>query len=61
MNVVERADVRMIELRDRARFSLEALPRFHVLGEMLGKNFDGDGSIEARVDGLVDLSHAAGA
>ena len=58
-DVVERADVRMIELRDRARFAVEPLAELRVGGEALGQDLDRDGAIEARVARLVDLAHAA--
>ena len=28
---------------------------------MGGKNFDGDGAIEARISGAIDFTHASGA
>ena len=52
-DIVERADVGMIQRRDSARFALES---FAELG--LG-NLDRDDAIEARVAGLVHLAHAA--
>ena len=48
-DVVDRADVRMVQRRDRARFLLEALPRFRVGGQRAGEHLDGDGAIEAGV------------
>ncbi len=60
-DVVERADVRMVELRDRAGFAVEPLAELRISGEGFGQDLDGDDAIEARVAGLVDLAHAAGA
>ncbi len=60
-NVVERADMRMIELRDRAGFAVEAVAELRISGQRLRENFDRDGAIEARVARLVDLTHAASA
>ena len=57
--VVEDADVRVVQARDRARFLLEALAQLGVLGQVLGKYFDGDGAVEAGVFRLVDFTHAA--
>ena len=57
-DVIERADVRMIEARDRSRFALEPLRNAdskHVRRE----NLDRDRAIEPRVARLVDLAHAA--
>ena len=36
-DVVQRADVRMIELRDRARFAVEALAELRIGGETSGR------------------------
>src|SRR5262249_54060958 len=60
-HVVERADVRVRELRDRLGFSLETLADLLALGEMLGQHLDRDRSLEPRVPSLVDLSHSASA
>jgi hypothetical protein len=59
-DVVECADVGMGELRDRARFTIEAFAELRIVGERLGKNLDGDCPIEAGVAGLVHLAHATG-
>ena len=54
-DVVQRANVRVIQLRDGSRFALEALAeRAQVL-------LDCDDAIQASVAGFVDLAHAAGA
>ena len=60
-DVVEGADVRMVELRDRPRLALEALAELRIGRERVGQDLDRDGAIEARVAGPVDLAHAAGA
>jgi hypothetical protein len=59
-NVVERTDVRVFQLREHARLALEALAQSGI-GDVRGQDLDGDGSIQARVPRLVDLTHAAGA
>ena len=60
-HVVERADVRMRELRDRLRLPLEALPdlgrRRHVRRQHLHRHRP----LQPRVPRLVDLPHPAGA
>ena len=58
-DVVERANMRMTQAGNGAGLSLEALPALGVVGEVLGKNLDGDEPAESRVLGFVDLSHAA--
>ena len=60
-DVVERADVRMVQARDRARLLLEALLELGVIGKMRRQHLDGDGAIEPCVPGFVDLAHTAGA
>ena len=60
-DVVERADVRMVQPRDRARLAVEALAQLRARGEMRGQDLDGDVAVETRVAGAIDLAHAAGA
>ena len=57
--VVERADVGMIQAGDGFCFAVEALAQFRAVGEMSGKNLDGDDAVEARIAGLVHLAHSA--
>ena len=59
-NVVQRADVRMGELRDRAGLTIEAFAELRIGRERLRKDFDRDRAIEPRVAGFVHLAHAAG-
>ena len=58
-HVVERADVRMRELRDRLRFPLEALASIRGRHRPFRQHLDRDGALEPRVPRLVDLSHPA--
>jgi hypothetical protein len=53
-DVVELADVRMIERRDESRFALESL------AERRTRHFDRHVAIEARIGRAVDVAHAAG-
>ena len=57
-DVVERADVRVRELRDRLRLALEALADFGGFREVLGQHLDRDRAVEARVARAIDLAHA---
>jgi len=52
-DVVELADIGMIQRGDGAGFPLEAL------AEILVRNLDGDGAIEARVARTIHLAHTA--
>ena len=59
-DVVEGADVRMVELGDGFGFALETGLELGAFGEVLGKDLDGNGAVEAGVRGFVDLAHATG-
>ena len=58
-DVVERADVRVRDLRDRLRLALEPLPQLRARREMLRQDLDRDRALEPRVSRLVDLPHPA--
>jgi hypothetical protein len=58
-DVVEGADVRVGQLRDRAGLAIEALAELRVGGERGGKHLDRDRAIEARVACFVDFAHPA--
>ena len=60
-DVVQRADVRVGELRDGARFQVEARAELRIGRQRLGQDFHRDEPIEPGVAGFVDLAHAAGA
>ena len=60
-DVVQRADVRMAQRRDRARLALEPLLHLGVVSPMRRQHLDGDRSRQPRVRGFVDFAHAAGA
>ena len=60
-DVVEGADVRVIEARDHLRFALEALVRVGVGVGLVGQELDRHLAAEARVFRFVDDAHAAGA
>ena len=58
-DVVQRADMRMVELRDHFRFTLEARSALRVCGERSGKNLDRYVAVKTRVTRAVDLPHPA--
>ena len=60
-DVVDAADVGMVQRGDRPGLALEACPRIGIAGDVARQDLDGDRAIEARVAGLVDLAHPAGA
>ena len=55
-DVVQDADVRMIEGGDRARLAVEALPELWIVSELWRQDFDCDGTIEAGIAGLVHFA-----
>jgi hypothetical protein len=59
-DVVERADVRVRELRNGSSLSVEPLAKVLVRGEVTVENLQSDDTIEPRIASAVDLAHAAG-
>ena len=59
-DVVQRADVRMIQACDGARLALKPFAQSdcYQLARGVRENLDGDGTVQASVAGLVDLAHA---
>ena len=45
-NVVESADVRVIQTGNCFGFALETFVQFSTIGKMRGQNFDGDNSVQ---------------
>ena len=60
-DIEERADVGMSQLRDGAGLAVEPFAQARVGGERFRQSLDGDGSPQARIQGLVDLAHSSGA
>ena len=58
-DVVDAADVRMVQRGDRTSFALETGPQFGIVGDLAGQDLDGDSAIEARIPCPIDLAHAA--
>ena len=58
-NVVERADVRVIQRSHRPRLTLEAPPRLRFMRHMFRQHLDGYVSTEARIVGTVHHAHAS--
>ena len=57
-HVIQGADVRVIELRDRVRLAIEPLTELRIGGERFGQDLDRDAAIEPCVARLVDFAHA---
>ena len=60
-DVVECADVRMIQRCDGAGFAFEAGAQILALGDVFRQDLDGDGAVEPRVAGLVHFAHSSSA
>ena len=58
-DVVEMADVRVVQRGDRAGLELKSLLQVRIGGDMLGQHLDSDSAVQASVGGFVDLAHAA--
>ena len=58
-DVVEDADVRMVQRRDDTRFPIEPLTELRIGRERRRKDFDGDRAIQAGVTRSVHFAHAA--
>ena len=57
-HVVQGADMRMRELRDRTGFAIEPLTELRIGGERVWQNFDCDRTVESRVARFIHLAHA---
>ena len=58
-DVVNGADVGMIERRGGTGLAAEALQRLGIASYVIGQKFEGNKPAQARVLGLVDNAHAA--
>jgi hypothetical protein len=58
-NVMERADMRVVELRDRFRFPLEARSPRGIPRELRRQHLQRHTPVETCVLGFVDLSHSS--
>ena len=60
-NVVQRADVGVVEAGDGAGLALETLAQVGAAGDFRRQDLDGDGAIQPSVPATVDLAHPTGA
>ena len=56
-DVVDGADVGMIQRRSRLRFALEAAERLGISSDFVGQELEGDKTAQPRVFGFVDHTH----
>src|SRR6266478_1902008 len=59
-DVMERADVGMIQAGDGFRFALEALFANGIGGKLRGKNLDSDSAFQPRIPRPIHFTHPAG-
>ena len=60
-NVVEGADVRVVQARHGSRLALESLASLRTVGNVAWQHLHGDNPVQPGVSCLVHLAHAAGA
>src|SRR5882762_1985460 len=58
-DVVDGADIRMVQCGSGLCFALEACQGLGILGDLVGQEFERDKAMQPGVLGLVDDSHAA--
>ena len=58
-HVVQRADTRMIQRRNRARLAVESLSQLRVGGKMLRQDLDGHVAAQPGIPGAIHLAHSA--
>jgi hypothetical protein len=58
-DIMQRADVRMVQRGDAAGLALEALAQRWVTADMGRQDFDGHRAIEPCISRAIDLAHAA--
>jgi hypothetical protein len=61
VDVIDGADVRVIQGRGRSRFALKSLNGWMILGKLLGKKFQAHVAAETDVLGFVHDPHSAAA
>jgi hypothetical protein len=59
-DIVQHANVGMIEARDRLRFTIEALFHFRILREVRRHDFDRDDAVQPGGLGFIHIRHAPG-
>src|SRR5216684_6661800 len=59
VDVVDSANVRVVQRRCRTRLALKTFHRWMVLGKLLGKEFQADKATQPNVLGLIHNPHAA--
>ena len=60
-DIMQSANVGMVQRRYGAGFVVETLPGLGIAGQMTREDFDRDGAVQASVLGAIHLAHAAGA
>src|ERR1700735_1090905 len=57
-DIVERADIGMVEARDCAGFTFEPLSNLRSVGQMQRQNLEGDSAIKPRIARAVHFAHS---
>lgn len=60
-NLVDGADIGMVQCGGRSRFAAKPLRCLRVVDELIRKEFEGDGAAELEILGFIDLTHTSAA
>src|SRR5580692_10571303 len=60
-NVIDGANVRMVESRSRLRLALKAAKSLRILGDVVGQELESNKTMQPNVLGLIDNTHATAA
>jgi hypothetical protein len=60
-DVVDGANVRMVQSRSGLRLPLKAAKGLRILGDVIGQKLEGNEAVQPDVLGLIDSTHAAAA
>jgi hypothetical protein len=60
-DIVQYADIGMIETGNSTRLAFKALPELGIIGQSAGKNFNRDSAVQTSVASAIYFTHSAGA
>ena len=58
-NVIDGADIGMVQARSGLGFAAKAAKGVRIVGDIIGKELEGDEAVQAQIFGLVDDAHPA--
>ena len=60
-NLVDGADIGMVQCGGSSRFAAKPLRRLRVVDQLVGEEFEGDAATELEILGFIDLTHTSAA